>query len=88
VIRNDWTAHYEQHPDELQPFPQQAIASGKAGVNHLGYPSDTVVDVTKEFMPAGQGVGAIEGLLPAGEIVRRMVAEAEAVIERVAGLRR
>jgi enoyl-[acyl-carrier protein] reductase II len=88
VIRNDWTAHYEQHPDELQPFPQQAIASGKAGVNHLGYPSDTVVDVTKEFMPAGQGVGAIEGLVPAGEIVRRMVAEAEAVIERVAGLRR
>ena len=39
VVRNDWTAHYEQHPDELLPFPQQAIASGKAGVNHLGYPS-------------------------------------------------
>lgn len=88
VVRNDWTTHYEQHPEELQPFPQQAIASGKAGVNHLGYPSDTVVDVSQEFMPAGQGVGAIAGLIPAGEIVRRMVAEAEAVIERVAGLRR
>jgi len=84
VVRNDWTAHFDTHPEELQPFPQQAIASGKAGVNHLGFPSDTIVDVTKEFMPAGQGVGAIHGLIPAGDLVRQMVAEAEAVIDRIA----
>ena len=88
VVRNDWTNHFEEHPEELQPFPAQASASARAGVNHLGYPTGTAVDANKEFMPAGQGVGAIEGLVPAGEIVRRMVAEAEAVIERVAGLRR
>ncbi len=87
VVRNEWTAHFDEHPEELQPFPQQAIASGKAGVNHLGYPSDTVVDVTKEFMPAGQGVGAIQGLIPAGDLVRQMVAEAEAVIDRVVSMR-
>jgi len=87
VVRNDWTAHFDTHPEELQPFPQQAIASGKAGVNHLGFPSDTIVDVTKEFMPAGQGVGAIHGLIPAGDLVRQMVAEAEAVIDRIASVR-
>jgi NAD(P)H-dependent flavin oxidoreductase YrpB (nitropropane dioxygenase family) len=32
-------------------------------------------------MPAGQGVGAINSLTPAGDIVRSMVAEAEAIID-------
>jgi NAD(P)H-dependent flavin oxidoreductase YrpB (nitropropane dioxygenase family) len=31
-------------------------------------------------MPAGQGMGAIRALTPAAEIVRSMVAEAEAVL--------
>ena len=31
-------------------------------------------------MPAGQGVGAIDSLVPAGELVRRMVDEAEATL--------
>jgi enoyl-[acyl-carrier protein] reductase II len=88
VVRNDWTNHYDQHPELLQPFPQQAIASTKAGVNHLGYPSGTEVDVKNEFMPAGQGVGAIHELTPAGDIVRSMVAEAERAIERLAAVRR
>jgi enoyl-[acyl-carrier protein] reductase II len=77
VVRNDWTNHYEQHPEELKPFPQQAIYSMSEGANHLGYPSDTVVDVNREFMPCGQGVGAINSLIPAGQIVRDIVAEAE-----------
>ena len=38
-------------------------------------------------MPAGQGVGAIDALIPAGDLVRRMVAEAEATIDRVAAAR-
>jgi enoyl-[acyl-carrier protein] reductase II len=88
VVRNEWTNHFEQHPDELLPFPNQAAKSMQEGVNHLGFPTGTEVDVTKEFMPAGQGVGAIDELVPAGELVRRMVAEAEAVIDRVAAVRR
>ncbi|MFZ4720965.1 MAG: NAD(P)H-dependent flavin oxidoreductase [Ilumatobacteraceae bacterium] len=88
VVRNDWTNHYEQHPEELQPFPAQAIASTRAGVNHLGAPSGTEVDVSREFMPAGQGVGAIGALVPAAELVEQMVREAERTIERVAAVRR
>lgn len=87
VVRNDWTNHFEQHPEELAPFPNQAFASSKAGVNHLGAPNGTEVDVSKEFMPAGQGAGAINELIPAGDIVRSMVREAESVIERLAALR-
>ncbi len=89
VVRNDWTNHFEEHPDELQPFPRQASVSAKAGVNHLGFPNGTEVEENKEFMPAGQGAGAINELIPAGDIVRSMVREAEAVIERIAtGMKR
>ncbi len=88
VVRNEWTTYYEGHPEELQGFPAQAVASMKAGVNHLGAPSGTDVDVTREFMPAGQGVGAIDRLVPAADIVREVVAEAERTIERIASIRR
>jgi enoyl-[acyl-carrier protein] reductase II len=88
VVRNDWTNHFEQHPDELQPFPAQAVASMKAGANHLGAPTGTSVDPLREFMPCGQGVGAMNELVPAADIVRSMVAEAEGVIERLVNVRR
>jgi enoyl-[acyl-carrier protein] reductase II len=88
VVRNDWTTYFEQHPDELQPFPQQAFASSKAGVNHLGAADGTEVDVSKEFMPCGQGVGGIDSLIPAAELVQRMLDEAERTIDRIASVRR
>lgn len=87
VVANDWTRHYDKSPTELQPFPQQAVASMQAGVNHLGYPSGTEVDTSREFYPAGQGVGSINDLVPAGELVRRIVAEAAAVLTRVGNIR-
>ena len=86
VVRNDFTAYYEEHPEELQPFPQQVIASIQAGANHLGAPEDAEVDPLREFYPCGQGVGAVGSLVPAGELVERFVAEAEDVLARVSGL--
>jgi len=88
VVRNSWTNHFEEHPEELKKFPDQAFASGKAGVNHLGSPNGTDVDVDREFMPCGQGVGAITGLVPAADVVASMVREAEEMIERIAAIRR
>jgi enoyl-[acyl-carrier protein] reductase II len=87
VVRNEWTAYYESHPDELQPFPAQVLASMEAGANHLGAPDGTAVDVDREFMPAGQGVGAIHELVPAGVLVQRIVDEADAVLSRLGGRR-
>jgi enoyl-[acyl-carrier protein] reductase II len=88
VIRNEWTNHFDTHPEELQPFPAQVIHSMKAGANHLGYPDGTEVDEVREFMPCGQGVGAIDSLVPAAELVQSMVAEAERTIDRLIGARR
>ena len=82
------TNHYDSHPDELQAFPAQAIFSAKSGVNHLGFPDGTEVDASREFMPCGQGVGAIDSLVPAAELVHAMVAQAQETIERLMGARR
>ena len=87
VVRNEWTQHYEEHPEELKSFPEQFIVSSRAGANHLG-PSDGVTaDLTKEFMPAGQGAGAITGLIPAATLVQQIMDEAEQVLSRMSGLR-
>ena len=80
VVRNEWTNHYEQNPLDIKTFPQQAIASSQANVNHLGYPSGTQVDTSREFYPAGQGAGAVSELVPAGKLVRDIVAQAEQIL--------
>ena len=81
VVRNSYTQHFEEHPDELQPFPAQLIASYQGGVSHLGGDLDTDgVDPSREFYPVGQGVGAISELVPAGQIVASFIDEAERVL--------
>ncbi len=81
VLRNRWTEHHEQHPGEVARFPAQLAASIGAGAFHLGADEDaTGVDPEREGYPAGQGVGALHGLVPAGELVARFVAEAEAAL--------
>ncbi|HVM52569.1 MAG TPA: nitronate monooxygenase [Acidimicrobiales bacterium] len=87
VVRNDYTQQFEDDPSALKPFPQQAIQSMQDGANHLGAPPETEVDLKREFMPAGQGVGAIHELVPAGELVRQFVRLAEETIDRMSALR-
>ena len=83
VVRNEWTNHYEQNPQDIKTFPHQAIASAQANVNHLGYPSGTQVDTSREFYPAGQGAGAVSSLIPAGDLVRDIVAQAEKILSQL-----
>jgi enoyl-[acyl-carrier protein] reductase II len=83
VVRNSYTQYWEEHPEELQPFPQQFLRSSSDGANHLGADATAEVDPDKEFWPAGQGAGAIDELVPASELVTRFVEEAEAVLARI-----
>jgi NAD(P)H-dependent flavin oxidoreductase YrpB (nitropropane dioxygenase family) len=39
-------------------------------------------------MPAGQGVGAINELVAAGDLVRSMVAEAEQMLDHIQAMRK
>jgi enoyl-[acyl-carrier protein] reductase II len=88
VVRNAYTDYYDAHPDELKKFPEQLAVSYGNGAMHLGGDSFADgVDLDKECYPAGQGVGAIAELVPAAELVRRFVAEAESVLDRLSTLR-
>ncbi|MEE4361981.1 MAG: nitronate monooxygenase [Pseudomonadales bacterium] len=84
VVNNDYVRDWERRPEELQPFPQQAIASARADV--MGGIGGKLVglDPSKDCMPAGQGTGAIHEVLSCREIVERTMSEAEAVMGRLA----
>jgi len=84
AIRNDWTSYIEEHPEELRPFPEQMARAVAANALHLGGDDETPIDRQKECYPSGQGVGAIEALVPAGELVHRIVDEAEHALARAA----
>ena len=89
VIKNDTTAHFEAHPEELRPFPEQLGIAFSEQYFHLGGDESTPgVDPDREGYPAGQAVGAIDALVPAGEIVATMVSEATAALERAAAATR
>jgi enoyl-[acyl-carrier protein] reductase II len=88
AVRNRTTQHYEEHPEELKPFPEQIFVSTQGGFMHLPLGDDAGgVDPERECYPAGQGTGAIHDLVPAGELVHRFVAEAEQALDRAAAVR-
>lgn len=84
AVRNEYNTWWETHPEELQAFPMQIMRSMQDGAMHLGADENTRdIDPTKECYPAGQGTGGIHDIVPAGELVHRIVAEAE---QALAGL--
>lgn len=88
VVCNDYTAHFEHHPEELRPFPDQLRRAAGDGAFHLGGDGRTDVDPARpgparECYPAGQGVGGIDALVPAADLVTRFVGEADAELARV-----
>jgi enoyl-[acyl-carrier protein] reductase II len=87
VVRNTYTQYFEEHPDELQPFPAQVGRAAKDGNFHLGWDESFVANPGGEFFPAGQGAGAIHDVVPAADLVRQFVTEAEAAMARLAQVR-
>jgi enoyl-[acyl-carrier protein] reductase II len=84
AVRNAWTEHHDEHPEEIRRFPEQIGVAVQAGALHLGADETaTGVDPDRECYPAGQGVGAIDALVPAGELVVQLVREAERALRAV-----
>jgi enoyl-[acyl-carrier protein] reductase II len=84
VVRNSYTAFFDENPGELTSFPKQLSRSIEDKAFHLGGSEDTPdVDPDRECYPSGQGVGAIQTLVPAGSLVSQIVNEAEQVLDRL-----
>ena len=86
VKKNAWVDDWEKRPQDIQPFPQQAMISVQA--NAMGGIGGQVegLDPDKSCFAMGQSAGGVHDVLPAGEIVRRIMAEAEAAISRMNAL--
>ncbi len=72
LIRNKWTQAYAESGLEPLPMPFQSMVSGP--VMAAGSAAGRI-DITPGF--AGQGVGMIEKIRPAAEVLADIVAEAE-----------
>jgi len=74
VITNPYVEEQELHPEGIKRFPEQMFRSAMAGV--MNYVDDGATDPERTCMPAGQGIGGIGDIVPAGDVVRRVLREA------------
>lgn len=75
VLRNDFTDYYEEHPDQILPFPAQAAA-----VEDRAIAVRVHGDVQIGGAPAGQIGGLLERSESASEIVQRIMTEARDIL--------
>jgi len=87
VKKNPYVEDWETRPQDIQPFPQQAILSHREGV--MGGIGGQIegLDPDRSCFAMGQSAGGVREVLPAAEIVRRIMGEAESALDRVAALR-
>jgi enoyl-[acyl-carrier protein] reductase II len=76
AIRNDFTREWEKRTAEILPFPLQA--------QRVGFPAAIRAreegDVEHGHAACGQSAGLISGIIPARDLIERMVAQAEAIL--------
>src|SRR5580698_686676 len=83
VFKNEWVADWERRPQDIKPFPMQAMLSHQAGV--MGGIGGQIGGLSRErsAFAMGQGAGAIHDVKSAAEIIQEIVAEAENIIARL-----
>ena len=87
VRKNPYVDDWESRPADIQPFPQQAMVSIRNGaMGGIGGQIEGL-DPEKSCFAMGQSAGGVREVLPAGEIVARLVREAEDALARAARYR-
>ena len=88
VVRNDWTQHFEEHPDELQPFPAQAFAvdAGRRQPPRRTTTAPPSTCAASSCRAARASARSTRSCRPASSS-RQMVAEAERALSRASATR-
>ncbi len=87
VRKNGYVDDWEARPADIQPFPQQAMTSIRnQAMGGIGGQIEGL-DPDKSCFAMGQSAGGVYDAPPAGEIVARLVVEAEDALERAAAFR-
>ncbi len=86
VRKNPYVDDWESRPTDIQPFPMQAMVSIRNGA--MGGIGGQVegLDPEKSCFAMGQSAGGVREVLPAAEIVDRIMAEAHTAIARLTRL--
>jgi len=86
VRKNAYVEDWERRPEAIQPFPMQAMHSIQEKV--MGGLAGQLegLDPDRSCFAMGQSAGGVREVLPAREIVDRLMAEAEVAIARLGRL--
>jgi enoyl-[acyl-carrier protein] reductase II len=86
VRANPYVADWETRPQDIQPFPAQAIMSTQTGViGGIGGQLEGL-DPDRSCFAMGQSAGGVHKVKPAAELVAEIMADAHASIARLAKL--
>ncbi|MFN4024953.1 MAG: NAD(P)H-dependent flavin oxidoreductase [Hyphomonas sp.] len=86
---NDYINDWERRPEDIKPFPFQAIHSHQTGVigGIGGITDESRLSMDKSCFAMGQSAGGVREVKPVAEIVADIMQGAEAAIERMNGMR-
>ncbi len=83
VLKNAYVDDWESRPGDIQPFPMQAMLSVNNGaIGGIGGQTEGLTR-DKSCFAMGQSAGGVKDILPAGALVKRIMAEAEAALARL-----
>jgi enoyl-[acyl-carrier protein] reductase II len=86
VKKNPYVDDWEARPGDIQGFPMQAMVSiQNQAMGGIGGQVENL-DPDKSCFAMGQSAGGVHDVLPAAEIVRRIMAEANEAIARLSRL--
>ncbi|MEQ8558644.1 MAG: nitronate monooxygenase [Henriciella sp.] len=86
---NDYILDWESRPEDIQPFPQQAIHSHQTGVigGIGGITDEAKLNEDTSCFAMGQSAGGVKNVGTVKEIVDSIIAEADASIAKLQGFR-
>ena len=84
--KNSYIDDWERHPQDILPFPGQVGVSSRNGAMGGIAGQMEGLDGDKSCFAMGQSAGGVKDVLPAAEIVARIMDEAHAAIARIAQL--
>jgi enoyl-[acyl-carrier protein] reductase II len=86
VKTNSYVLDWESRPQDIQPFPMQAMISHQNNaMGGIGGQIDGL-DADKSCFAMGQSAGGVKEVLPCREIIARIMAEAHDSIARLSRL--
>ena len=78
AVRNEWTQYIEEHPEELSKFPEQMVHGDRRPTRCTSAATRTPTSTpTASATRRARASARSHELVPAGDLVRRIVDEAE-----------